>query len=206
MVLLQCLVCQGVWAQNHEPMADVQAFKTSLEARNSSTETIVCHFVQNKYLSAFDSSVKSAGTFIYQSPDRICLDYSGSPSYKIVLAGGKMMTVSGGRKSVVDMNSNPVSSRMASLISACMSGNPDALAGSFDIEYLQSAGNYLLSVKPKSKSVQSYLAGMDIYLSVNDMTVDKLVMHENEEDYTEYIFTDKKLNGPIPDEKMFDIR
>ena len=46
---------------------------------------------------------------------------------------------------------------------------------------------------------------MEIYLDKKDYSGNRLVMYENETDYTGYVFSEKKFNETIPS-AVFDVR
>ena len=153
----------------------------------------------------FSKTVKSEGCFFWQSPDKICLDYSSPTKYKIVINGDKLKTETGGRSSVVSAKGNPMMDQMSNLISACMTGNLDALGSDFRYEVRESASQYLVTIEPVSQMVKKYIVKMEIRLDRRDMSVVKLVMFENATDYTSYTFTEKKFNETIPS-AVFSIR
>ena len=95
--------------------------------------------------------------------------------------------------------------QMSNLISACMTGNLDALGSDFRYEVRESASQYLVTIEPVSQMVKKYIVKMEIRLDRRDMSVVKLVMFENATDYTSYTFTEKKFNETIPS-AVFSIR
>ena len=212
--VITCLLTVGVLAGNSlvcsaadqfMALKDKQAFRKELAEKNQSVHSIRAKFFQDKYLDVFSKTVKSEGCFLWQSPDKICLDYSSPTKYKIVINGDKLKTETGGRSSVVSAKGNPMMDQMSNLISACMTGNLDALGSDFRYEVRESASQYLVTIEPVSQMVKKYIAKMEIRLDRRDMSVVKLVMFENATDYTSYTFTEKKFNETIPS-AVFSIR
>ena len=149
--------------------------------------------------------MKSDGNFYWEKNDKICLDYQSPVKYKIVINGDKLKTVNSGKSSVISTKGNPMMDQMSSLISACMTGNINQMGSGFKVKIEESASDYRLTIEPQAKEVQNYIAKMEIFLSRKDMSVSRLIMHENAEDYTGYVFTDNKFNEKIP-ASVFDVR
>lgn len=192
-------------ADGYRAVGDSREFLRELAEKTSQVRTIQTKFIQNKHLSVFSTDVKSSGRFFWQSPDKICLDYSSPAKYRIVINGDRIKTVNGGRSSTLSLKGNPVMDQMGALVSACMTGNLDALGNGFRYGVKESASEYLIDVSPVSETVRKYVVRMEIYLSRRDMSVTKLVMYENETDYTSYVFTEKKFNEAVP-AAVFDMR
>ena len=57
-------------------MKDVAGFKTKLNQKNQSTQTLTCDFVQEKSLSFMDKKVLSKGLMKFKNPDMMKLEYT----------------------------------------------------------------------------------------------------------------------------------
>lgn len=154
--------------------------------------------VQKKYLSVFNAEVVSKGTFAWSAPDKLCLDYTTPAPYRIVIDGDRLLTVNAGKSSSANLKGNPVMSQMKNLLSACMTGNVNAMGSDFEIEYFESDREYKVVLVPVSDQLRGYVCRMEIFLDRKDMSVNTLVMHENETDYTSYVFSGKKFNEALP--------
>ncbi len=203
--LISVLPLVTVAAAGYGPLKDEKAFMSELQRKNASITSIQAKFVQTKFLSVFSTEMKSDGNFYWEKNDKICLDYQTPVKYKIVINGDKLKTVSSGKSNVINTKGNPLMDQMSALIAACMTGNIDRMGSGFKVKIEESASDYRLTIEPQAKEVQSYIAKMEIFLSRKDMSVSRLVMHENADDYTGYIFTDNKFNEKIP-ASVFDVR
>ncbi len=203
--LISVLPLVAVRAAGYGPLKDEKAFMSELQRKNASITSIQAKFVQTKFLSVFSTEMKSDGNFYWEKNDKICLDYQTPVKYKIVINGDKLKTVSSGKSNVINTKGNPMMDQMSALIAACMTGNIDRMGSGFKVKIEESASDYRLTIEPQAKEVQSYIAKMEIFLSRKDMSVSRLVMHENADDYTGYVFTDNKFNEKIP-ASVFDVR
>ncbi len=203
--LISVLPLVTLAAAEYGPLKDEKAFMSELQRKNASITSIQAKFVQTKFLSVFSTEMKSDGNFYWEKNDKICLDYQTPVKYKIVINGDKLKTVSSGKSNVINTKGNPMMDQMSALIAACMTGNIDRMGSGFKVKIEESASDYRLTIEPQAKEVQSYIAKMEIFLSRKDMSVSRLVMHENADDYTGYVFTDNKFNEKIP-ASVFDVR
>ncbi len=203
--LISVLPLVTLTAAEYGPLKDEKAFMSELQRKNASITSIQAKFVQTKFLSVFSTEMKSDGNFYWEKNDKICLDYQTPVKYKIVINGDKLKTVSSGKSNVINTKGNPMMDQMSALIAACMTGNIDRMGSGFKVKIEESASDYRLTIEPQAKEVQSYIAKMEIFLSRKDMSVSRLVMHENADDYTGYVFTDNKFNEKIP-ASVFDVR
>lgn len=198
--------CIDVKAQtSFSPVRDISVFSNGLSSMTSSLSSIDCSFKQTQQISALSRKVVSEGRFYYEKSDRICFDYSKPYAYRLSLNGDKMKTVTQGKSSVITLKGNPMMSQMQSLIAACMTGDLSLLSGSCKTSYLESGDCYLAKVTPTVASVKAYIIEMEIYFDKKDFSVVRLVMRQNARDFTQYDFSDKKLNVKI-NEEVFSVR
>lgn len=188
-------------AQMNE-MKDKQAFEQRLEQATKAVKSIESSFTQIKHLDVFDSDVTLKGKFYYKHSNKICLDYTGSLDYIVVINTDKLKIVDNGKKSIVNLASNKTMKEMQGMLTACMSGNISLLSKDYELEYFEDSNHFLAIVKPKSKAVQEYIKDFRIYFDKKDMSVDKLRISENTADYTDYIFSNKEFNSLQNDEKF----
>ncbi len=181
---------------------DKQAFEQKLGQSTKAVKSIESSFTQIKHLDVFDSDITLKGKFYYKHSNKICLDYTGSLNYIIVINGDKLKITDNGKKSIVNLASNKTMKEMQGMLTACMSGDISLLSSDYELEYFEDSKNFLVIVKPKSKVVQKYIKDFHIYFDKKDMSVDKLRISENATDYTDYIFSNKKFNSLQNDEKF----
>lgn len=186
------------------PVRDKAAFEKKLAAEVSSVKSIDSRFVQEKYIDIFSETVSSGGYFKFMN-GKVRLEYSSPVDYLIIVNGGMIKIVSGGKETVMDASGNPMIGQIGEMITACMTGNISALASEFSLDYYEDASSYELVAIPADAVLKSYIRRIEILLDKNDFSVDSLKMYESETDYTLYRFTGKKFNT-LDDEGVFRIR
>lgn len=202
-IIALAITAHTAMAQPRE-MADMQNFENQLKATAEKLKSIESDFTQVKHLDMFDEDVVSKGQFYYLKDNKISLDYSKPLSYLIVINGSRLKIVADGKKSVMQLNTNKMMSEMQDMITACMVGDLSRMSNNYELKYQEDDHQYIVSITPRSKTVKEYVSAIEIRLSKADMSVDQLRMYENEADYTDYRFTNKRFNQ-ISDESRFKI-
>jgi outer membrane lipoprotein-sorting protein len=181
------------------PLVSTAQLEVALTTASGEVTTIESDFTQTKYLEMLSENIVSKGKFYYKKADKVVLDYLSPAKYLIVINEQKIKIVSGGKKNIYELQTNKMMTQTSSLLSACMTGNLRLLSSDYRLEYKESEAQYWIKVIPLG-GVKSYLKEIDIYLNKQDFSVDRLKMTEPTQDYTEYVFTNKKKNTPLADE------
>lgn len=203
--LLFLLWVHTLSAQQMKKVAHLQAFEKRLLQEAQTVQSIESDFMQVKYLDVFDEKVISKGKFYYQKSNQICMEYAKPLNYLIVINGAKLKVVSDGKKSIMNLTTNKMMAQMQDMLTACMIGDLSKMTPNYQLEYFEDTRYYLVKIKPVSKAVQAYIAGIEIYLDKKDMSVHKLRLSETATNYTEYEFSNKKFNS-LKDEARFAVR
>ncbi len=179
-----------------------QGFSEKLKVAGEKTQSIACNFTQIKSLAVLTKPNLSAGKFYFKKEQNICLEYALPKGNLIVMSNGKFKIVSDGKKTVLDMKSNPMMRQMGSMLSACMTGDLQLFGSDSKTEYFETPTTYTVVISPNSKKVKKYLQNIVLIFDKNDMTLQSMTMQENATDYTKYEFSDKKINTTIEVEKF----
>ncbi len=193
----------SAFAQNDmKPLDNVEVFKQKMATEVQKVNSIESNFTQIKHISNATSDVISKGKFYYQKNDKVSFNYVTPMLYQIIINGSKMKMVSNGKENVYNVNSNGLMKEMKDIISACMTGNLQVLDKNYNTEYFQNGKEYLVKIIPIKGNIKTALDEITICLNKNDMSLTRMRMTEistgKDKDYTEYQFSDKKLNISIP--------
>lgn len=198
-------------AQAASPVSDVNALKTKMQSSISKISSIQSDFTLEKYLSAMSSTMKSSGKFYYKKDDKVKLEFTAPIKQNLVMNGNKLMMDASGKPIVTDATSNPMIGELKKVISACMSGNIANMGSNYKMEYFVDGSNYLIEITPLSNDIKKFAERVDLYLDSSDFTVIKMRMTEalkpnqSRNDYSEYVFSNKKKNTDIAD-SVFSIK
>lgn len=202
---LLLVVVSSLSAQQMKKVSNLQEFEKRLAQEAQTVQSIESDFTQVKYLDVFDEKVTSKGKFSYKKSNKICMEYAHPMNYLIVINGPKLKIVSDGKKSIMNLNANKMMAQMQDMLTACMVGDLSKMTPNYQLEYFEDASYYLVKIRPVSKAVQAYIAGIQIYLDKKNMSVHKLRLSETATNYTEYEFYNKKFNS-LKDETKFAVR
>lgn len=205
LALIGILFIATAHAQQMKKMTQLQEFEILLAKTAQTVQSIESDFTQVKYLDVFDEKVTSKGKFYYRKSNQICMDYSRPMNYLIVINGSKLKIVSDGKKSIMNLSANKMMNQMQDMLTACMIGDLSKMTPNYRLEYFEDARYFLVKIKPVSKAIQAYIAGIDIYLDKKDMSVYKLRLNETATNYTEYEFYNKRFNS-LKDDAKFSVR
>lgn len=202
-LFLFLIVCLPVVAQKElKPLTSIDGFQERLKKEAASLSSIESDFTQEKYLDVFNDKIISKGRFYYRQENKIRMDYTTPVDYQIVINGQKLKIVSEGKSNVVNLGSNRMMDEMKGMLAACMVGDLSSITSTYKLDYYESPSLYVVKIRPVSKSVQAYISEIVISINKEDMSVQTLRLSENEKDYTEYRFTNRKYNTLTNDEKF----
>jgi len=193
--LLLCFCIDGY--SQMTPMENRDAFMKRLEENARSIKSIESNFEQVKHLEIFSDDVLSKGTFYYQATDKIAMIYYSPVKYGMVISGDILKTDSNGKISTISLSSNKMMKELQKMISACMTGDIFGLAKGYKAEYFEDKSDYLVTLEPESTAIKSYITVFRIYFDKDNMLVKRLRIEEGSADYTEYKFSEQKINAGI---------
>jgi len=197
-VILWLLLCLSVNSYSQMvPMENRDAFLKMLEKNTGSVKSIESNFEQVKHIDIFNDDVTSKGTFYYQSPDKIAMNYANPVKYSMIINGDQLKTVSNGKISTISLSNNKMMKELQTMISACMTGDISALAKGYKVGYFEDENGYFVTLEPESAAIKSYITGFRIYFDKKSVLVERLRIDEGAEDYTEYKFSGQKVNTAI---------
>lgn len=186
------------------PMADEKSFIASVQAQMEKVSSIQSDFKQRKHLSAMTKEIESHGKFYYEKSDKVCMDFQKPSPSKIVINGDKLLLEMGGVKNVCSISSSATMQEMVKVMSACMTGNLQEMKADYQLEFLENETNYMVKVFPKKSSAKKMVDHIELLLLKSDFSVEAMKMVETSrrnskgQDFTEYIFMNKKVNVAIP--------
>jgi outer membrane lipoprotein-sorting protein len=183
------------------PLSSVDDFKKQLSHATAALTSLECSFKQTKYLDILNEKVVSEGKFYYKKEQHICLDYTIPAAYQVVINNKKIKVTSEGKATVYEIGKNKMMAQMNLLMSTCMVGNLNALTSEYQLTYKENDTQYWVSVQPLVSN-KSLIKTMNVYFDKKDFSVQELQMIEASNDYTTYLFTGKKKNSSIPDDKF----
>jgi outer membrane lipoprotein-sorting protein len=180
-------------------LKDVAGFKSKLNQKNQTINTLRCDFVQEKSLSFMAQKVLSKGIMMYKKPDMMKLEYTTPFSYIMSLYKGKVIVKDNGKVNKYDTKSNKVFKYVNDLMIAAVQGNVTD-SKDFTIVYKENSKSYLMEMTPIDVTMKDYVTKVNVTVSKTDFGVLTVEMTEKSGDYTLITFTNRVYNTPIKDE------
>jgi outer membrane lipoprotein-sorting protein len=186
-------------AQNYTPVKDVAGFKTLYASKSNAMNTLRSDFIQEKSISMLTSKLTSDGSFIFKKVNKLRMEYVKPYPYVFVMNGDQIIIKNDQKKTNVSVNSNKMFKMISQITIDCVTGNI-LNSKDFDVKVSENSKVYHLVLIPKQKMLKSLFAEIDLLVAKSDFTVDKLNLKETSGDCTTLIFSNKKINTPVPDE------
>ncbi len=192
------LVSLNAIAQNYSKINNIKELETRLTENSKNLKTIVADFSQEKNLAFLDEKIISTGKFWIKEANSIRWEYYEPFSHLIIIHEGKFKTRDGrGKTSSFDINSNPVFKEVNNLIVSSARG--DLIADNkFDVEAFENKTSYKLILTPKDDKLKQVIKKTELYFDKESLSVYKVVMIENDTDFTAITFTNREFNADIP--------
>ena len=194
----------SVYAQNYTAVKDIEQLEKLLIENSNKINTIVSDFVQEKHLAFIDEVVISEGKFWLKDNTSIRWEYYEPFSHTIIIHDNKFMTRDDrGRVSSFNVNSNPVFKEINNLIVSSARG--DLISDEkFKLAAFENESYYLLKMTPVDENVKQVISNTELYFDKNNLSVTKVVMIENDNDFTVISFKNRQFNVQV-ESSIFDI-
>lgn len=185
--------------------ADATAILTKLQTNGAAVGTIESRFVQRRHVQALKSDVLSNGRFYYQKNDKICMVYDRPQGDLLLMNGDDLVMIADGRRSVVNVQANPMLKQLRTLLTACVSGDFERLKTGRNTRLVvdQTDTHYILTAHFDGSAKKMY-ASVVLTFDKRQLALVVLRMNESNGNFTEYTFESPKFNQLI-DERIFDV-
>jgi outer membrane lipoprotein-sorting protein len=176
------------------PVTDIESFRQRLAAENKRFTTIECDFTQYKHLTIMDEPLVSSGRFFFQQDDKVRLDYAQPSPYLIEIDGQKVSITADGKSNVYDMSAYRMITMMKSMLTACLRGDFSGAGRDYQMTVSEDGSAYQVEIEPRNRNVRRYIQKIDIVFDKKDMSLNQLVIREPSGDYTQHVFSNKKIH------------
>lgn len=190
--------------------ASAEQAKTMLETVNkaaASVKTMQCDFTQTRKSSMLKNEAVSKGK-MYYSGKKLKWAYTTPNNYAMVVVdNGKSQEVflqSKDGSKTMDGQGSQLFKSIARLVMNGVTGAALSENGEFTVEMYTQGDVWVAKLTPKKDKMKKMFAYMRLYISTDRKYVNKVELHEANDDETTIVFTNMKLNEKI-DESVFDL-
>ncbi|MBS1623834.1 MAG: outer membrane lipoprotein carrier protein LolA [Bacteroidetes bacterium] len=188
----------GIYAQSFTPVKDEAAVRKKFAEVSQATKSIRSDFTQEKNLSMLAEKVVSKGLFYFKKPNMVRLEYTHPFKYLLIMNNGKATIKDDAKTTQLDMHKTKIFQQVNNLIVDCVQGS--ALSNSnFQVKIYESTTQIRMDMKPLAKGLKEFFSDIIIFIDKTDYSVNKMQMNELSGDNTVITFSNKKINGDIPD-------
>ena len=188
-------------AQNtgYTPVENLDVFKKVFASESAEILTISSNFTQVKILSALTEKIVSTGTFRFKRDNKVRIEYQKPFSYLMIMKGDRLLLRDDKKANEVNVRSNKLFQQINRIILDCIQGTI-LESKDFSTSVFEDKQSYLLEMTPVGKGLREFFQNVVLVVEKSDYSVRKIEMNEPGGDQTIITFTDKKLNGPVPEE------
>lgn len=178
--------------------ADIDMVLSDVEKNMGNVQTIQGLFVQTKQMSMFDTLVTIKGKLYIQNPDKFAWIVIDPIEYTLIITKNtvKKWDKSNGTQAL-SLKQNPMFKEMVEQITFWFSGNYASCKKDYDIKLINNEP-IILEFMPKPHNPASKMLTKITLVFQNDRKyLSKIKLLEKNEDTTELIFNDVKINSKI---------
>ncbi|WP_430813717.1 outer membrane lipoprotein carrier protein LolA [Carboxylicivirga sp. RSCT41] len=190
------LITSGICAQNRTPIA-VEELKSEMLIKTTDLVSVSCDFEQNKHLEYLDAVVSSTGKLVFDKNNRLRWEYKEPFEYLIVINNGKFSIKTDGRINEYDIESNQLFSQISELIISSVNGTIFT-DPAFGVSAFKNGSEYIVFMEPTVEEMKEVLRKIEMHINVADFSVNKVIMFEQEDNFTEIKFINKVFNAALP--------
>jgi len=116
----------------------------------------------------------------------------------MVLNGGKMLVRDDQKENKINTSSNKLFQQVNRIVLDCVQGTI-LDSKDFSVLVFENDNSFLMEMTPSSRVLREFFQTIVLTVDKKDHSVRSIKMNEPMGDTTTIIFTDKKLNDPVPD-------
>ncbi|HEY0139298.1 MAG TPA: outer membrane lipoprotein carrier protein LolA [Thermoanaerobaculia bacterium] len=169
-----------------------------MQEQQKKTNSLQAEFRQEKEMALLAKPEVSTGTFTYAKPNNVFWSYDTPKKVQMVIAGGTLTTYFPDLKKAERIDVKRFEDRIFKYMGA--TGAVDELARYFDFTFTNtpSKPEYVLDLKPKTRTVAKRVQRIRIWLDKTSYLTKKIEYVEGDGDVTRYEFKNIRLNEPVP--------
>jgi outer membrane lipoprotein-sorting protein len=187
LALCACLAVAAARAQEAD-------FEEKLKTVSAATETIECDFTLTRTMSFASGDVVSEGRFHYLRGEGISLDFTKPAGDRIKMGRERFEITSGGKTSVVKIDSNPMLRQLQRMLTACMTGDVATLRQGSQFALRDEGANFVVTLTPTDRRAKGMVKLITLTFEKQNMSLNALRMEEASGDVSLYRFFNKKFN------------
>jgi outer membrane lipoprotein-sorting protein len=181
------------------PRAPIELI-THVQQQLRNVETIQADFVQEKNLTVLKHKLVIRGNFALQKPDKVMWNVHEPVKYAIRVMGDQVTQWDEDTNKVqtINVGNDPTFKAISQQLQSWFMGNYKELENSYDV-YLIETKPLTFRFGPKPGSVMAkVLSWIQVTFGPEERNIDRMVVREAGGDVTTMVFSNTRLNQPVP--------
>jgi outer membrane lipoprotein carrier protein len=181
------------------PLAPMEVI-THVQQQLRDVNSVQADFTQEKNLTMLKHKLVIRGTFALEKPDRVMWSVREPVKYAIRVFGDEVRQwdEDTNKVNVIHVGNDPTFKAISEQLQSWFMGNYKELANNYDV-YLVSQKPLTLRFGPKPGSVMSkVLSWIQVTFGPDERNIDRMRVRESSGDVTDMVFTNTRLNQPVP--------
>ncbi|MCW3806053.1 LolA family protein [Plebeiibacterium marinum] len=196
--ILIFVVAVQLSAQENGTTISVDKLQQIMKTKTAGVNTISCDFIQDKHMEYLETVITSKGKLFFDKSNRLRWEYKEPFEYLITINNGKFTIKTDGETSNYDIESNQMFSKVSELIISSVNGTIFT-DENFNVKAYERDTQYHIFLEPKVAELKEVLNKIEMLIAKKDFSVDRVIMFEMDDNYTEINFINKKFNENLPD-------
>ncbi len=190
------------WSQTLIPATEAQKkdIFSQITRVAASTNSLQCHFIQNKKISVLSETITSEGIMYFKKENNLRWQYNKPYSFIFILSGGKVLVKNDSRVDKFDVNSNKMFREISEIMIGGVRGDLLSNDKKFTAQYFVGNKTVMVKLTPKNKELKQIMNTINLTFSKTDWLVQSIEMIEQGGDNTLITFTEKNVNKTISDD------
>ncbi len=194
-LIVTCLVlllAVGVWAVPFSGQQTEDEMIESIVKACSDMRSMKCDISQTRRIPLMDEPQQSAGTMIYITPSRFCLNYTDPFEWKLKV-DGDIVTVDSGQEASGD--AGRLYKGMSGMILGCMSGEMLKDKRTFSVSVADAGTEWKAVMIPQRRDMKKMFSRIELGFDPDTRLLKRLLMEEAGGGSTEILISNVNLNG-----------
>lgn len=153
-------------------------------------------------MSILTEPVESDGYFCFKNGVMIRWEYTTPFQYLIIINNGRMYIKDDEKKNSYDLTASESFNKLNTILGKILQGNVLSDKNDFNCRYYENDINFKLILMPKSKDIKAFFKEIILFFEKDLFSVARVQMIEVSGDKTDIMFSNRKINSDISDDKF----
>jgi outer membrane lipoprotein carrier protein len=200
MVLLLGLLGRFASPLSAQPANQTTALLDQVALNAGRVESVFARFAQERHLSLFQEPLRSEGCLCFQKPGRIRWEVT-QPYQSILVSDGKGVAQferANDQWRKLDLGLADAMQSVVAQIGAIMEGRYASQQADYSLSATNTADGPVVTLMPRQPAMRKMMRAIDIYLTPDFRATRRVVLREQDGDFTDIRFSAQMAGPPLP--------